>query len=189
MNNGLPLTLLSVGALVVTGALTRRGSRSSDPDDARLQFFLRIVSDYDGRELYGETGQEMERRLKVEGFDLIGSGGARLVFGLGPSLVAKVDMDPDSVANNSERDFYRWNKDNTVLLNSVLSSHLDGRVLVMPRAEKVFDAGVPKKYRRAMDAAREVVSELPYAYDRVDHAYDFNWGLVNGVLQLIDYNT
>jgi hypothetical protein len=98
-------------------------------------------------------------------------------------------MDPDAAANRSESDFYKWNKDNTGLLNTVLSSHLDGRVLVMPRAEKVFDTGVPKAYRRAMLAARKEISDLPYAYGRVDHEHDFNWGLVNGVLQLIDYNT
>jgi hypothetical protein len=189
MKSGLPLALLSVGALAVAGALTRRGSRSSDPDDARLQRFLRIVSDYEGRELYGETELEMERRLQAEGFEMVGSGGARLVFRVGPDQIAKVDMDPGAVANDSESDFYRWNKDNTGLLNPILSSHLDGRVLVMPRAERVFSTSVPKRYARMLRTAKAEVADLPFGEDRVDHEHDFNWGLVNGVLQLIDYNT
>lgn len=155
----------------------------------KLDDLLRAVSAYEGEALYGRAEREFSNLMLSEGFEFVGSGGARLVFGLGPSLVAKVDMDPDSVANNSERDFYRWNKDNTYLLNPVLSSHLDGRVLVMPRAERVFDKGVPKKYRRAVNAAKADISDLPYAYDRVDHEYDFNYGLVNGVVQLLDYNT
>lgn len=155
----------------------------------RLNDLLRLVSAFDGEHLYGRAEREFSNLLRDEGFEVVGSGGARLVVGLGDDRVAKIDMDADAVANNSERDFYRWNKDNTDLLNTVLSSHLDGRVLVMPRAEKVFDKGVPKKYRRAVDAAKAEIADLPDAYDRVDHEHDFNWGLVNGVVQLLDYNT
>lgn len=156
----------------------------------RLSGLLRVVSAYDGEHLYHIRNVDaLTNLLRAEGIELVGSGGARLVFGLGKDLVAKVDMDADAVANNSERDFYRWNKDNTDLLNPVLSSHLDGRVLVMPRAERVFNGSVPKKYRREVTAAKAEIADLPYAYDRVDHEHDFNYGLVNGVVQLLDYNT
>lgn len=181
--------VIRVDAPPVVGSRAKANPRRRRRNATSLEGLLRIVDTFQGEPLYGRAEREFSDLLTSEGYEVVGSGGARIVVALGPDLVAKIDMDPDAVANNSEQDFYRWNKDNTDLLSPVLSAHLDGRVLVMPRAERVFNKGVPKKYRREVDAAREEISALPYAYDRVDHEHDFNYGLVNGVVQLLDYNT
>jgi hypothetical protein len=156
--------------------------------NSAVEGLTRIVQSFEGESLHGRAGREFSRLLQDEGYEVVGAGGARIVIGLGPALVAKIDMDADSVANNSEADFYRWNRARTGALNPVLSAHASGRIIVMPRAEVVFDKGVPARYRKELRAARDEVAALPDAEERVDHQYDFNWGLVNGAVQLLDYN-
>lgn len=174
------------------GSRAKGGHRSAGAggEDKALATLCAIVERFSGIDLSDRAEERrLEQQLSKASFPMIGSGGARLVFGLDHDRVAKVDMSPSGVANNSEADFYRWNKDNTDLLNPVESYHLDGRIIVMPRASKTLEDGPPRGFKRKLDQAKEEIRSLPYAYDRVDQDYDFNWGIVKGQLRLIDYNT
>lgn len=168
----------------------RHRSAGAGGKDEALATLCAIVEKFSDIDLSDPAEErELEHQLSKAGFPMIGSGGARLVFGLDRDRVAKVDMSPNGVANLSEADFYRWNKDNTDLLNPVESFHLEGRIIVMPRASETFEGGPPHGFEKKLDQAKDEIRGLPYAYDRVDQDYDFNWGIVKGQLRLIDYNT
>lgn len=171
-------------------AKIKHHSAGAGGKDEALAALCAIVEKFSDIDLSDPSEEkELEHRLSKAGFPMIGSGGARLVFGLDRDRVAKVDMSPNGVANISEADFYRWNKDNTDLLNPVESYHLDGRIIVMPRASKTFEGGPPRGFKEKLNQAKEEIRSLPYACDRVDQDYDFNWGIVKGQLRLVDYNT
>lgn len=132
--------------------------------------------------------------LQGEGFDLLGSGGSRIIVGLDDDSVAKIDMSPGGPTNAAEIELWDELRDETDFLAPILDVRADGRIIVMPRAE-TFDGptdaagrskAVPRKHRKALDAAkRELLALLAPGIE--DPGYDFNWGLIDGRPVCIDY--
>jgi hypothetical protein len=169
-----------------------RGLRRNDGPG--IDDLERIVLALGDEELFGRAGLEFGWMLQREGFDLIGSGGTRIVVGLGDGNVAKIDASPGGPANAAEIEVWNEFGDQTDLLAPIIDERADGRIIVMPRADAfdgpVDSAGrgkaVPRKLRKALDAAKEDLLDL-LGPGIEDPAYDFNWGLIDGMLACIDY--
>jgi len=143
-------------------------------------------------DLFGRTGQEFIRLLEKEGFEIVGTGGSRIVVGLG-GTVAKIDVSASSGTNYEELSV--WEEFAGELpLAPILDTRSDGRILVMARANRVFDEvsnqkpkKISRKYREAIDLGKAAMEEeLP---GMVDWQYDFNWGVIDGVVVCIDYGS
>jgi len=162
-------------------------------DDA-LDSLERIVDSLGDVELFGRAGLEFGWMLRDEGFDVLGSGGSRIVVALDDERVAKIDAQPGGPSNASEIDVWNEYGQQTDLLAPVLDERSDGRILVMSRAE-AFDGpadssgrvkDVPRKLRMRLDDAKsELLDILGPNYE--DPSYDFNWGILDGRLVCIDY--
>jgi hypothetical protein len=154
-----------------------------------LNALVRAVEDIQDETLDGYGGRIFMDMLRDAGFEVLGSGGSRIIVGLGPTMVAKVDVNPEGGSNRDEADFYRWNSRHTDRLAPVLGLEAGGRVLLMARASPTFDKGVPRKYAKELRAAKAEVLPLAEADGKVDPEYDFNWGVVNGAVMCIDYGS
>ena len=155
-----------------------QGSASASSHEAELERLLDLVSGYDG--VGGVEGVEFFGLLQRKGFEVIGSGGSRIVVGLGPNLVAKIDYDTDGSANRAEADLwygFRRVLDGHVV--PVVGTRLDDRVLLMERATPLLETARDK---RDLKRARR---ELPMDLEEAE--WDFNWGRHNGAVKLLDY--
>lgn len=164
--------------------------------DDTLDDLERIVDALGDEELFGRPGLEFGWMLQAEGFDVLGSGGSRIVVALDGERVAKIDAQPGGPTNASEIDVWSEHGQETDLLAPVLDERSNGRILVMSRAE-AFDGpvdahgrskNVPRKFRKRLDAAKgELLDLLGPGYE--DPSYDFNWGIIDGRPVCIDYGS
>lgn len=175
------LAIGAAAALALAAHLSRRltGSASTDHQEAELARLLALVEKYDGVDLFGRDGPIFQQELEQEGFEVVGSGGSRIVVGLGPHLVAKIDYDADSSANRAEAD--AWYGLKQVLDGHavpVVGTRLDDRVLLMERA-------APLETDRDLRDLKRARRELPLRLEEAE--WDFNWGRHNGKVKLLDY--
>ncbi len=180
--SGATLAIGAAVALALAAAFPSRGSASvlKDVDQARLQRLIEIVEEYDGQSLDGVEGTLFAGRLEREGFEIIGAGGTRLVVGLGPNVVAKIDYDPHGTTNEAELSTwldYRDILDGHVV--PVIGERLDSRILLMERARPLTE-----RDRGALVIARR---SFPISVDRQESSWDFNWGWHDGAVKLLDY--
>lgn len=176
------LAISSIAALALVAHLSSRrgvqGSASAGPDEAELERLLEFLSEYDG--IDGFDSAMFQYLLEKKGFEVVGAGGSRIVVGLGPLLVAKIDYDEDSSANQAEANLWHGFKqilDGHVV--PVVGTRLDDRVLLMERATPLLETARDK---RDLKRARR---ELPM--DLEEAGWDFNWGRHNGTVKLLDY--
>jgi hypothetical protein len=176
------LAISAIAALALAAHLSSRrgaqGSASTGPHEAELERLLDFVSRYDG--VGGFDSVEFFGLLQREGFEVVGAGGSRIVVGLGPHLVAKIDYDTDGSANRAEADL--WHGFREVLdghVVPVVGTRLDDRVLLMERATPLLETARDK---RDLKRARR---ELPMDLEEAE--WDFNWGRHNGTVKLLDY--
>jgi len=156
-----------------------KGSPARAVDLSRL---LEIVKKYRGQELdMPASWRPFLRDMKEAGFESVGSGSTRYVYALDGDRVAKIDYDPGGSVNRAEYDFWRMLKEQGAasLLVPILEIKEGGRVLIMARAEPVPDS-------RAKEISRARRS-LPFPRDEAD--FDFNWGIHNGAVKLLDYSS
>ena len=176
------LAIGAAAALALAAHLSRRpakGSASADHQEAELARLLALVEKYDGVDLFGRDGLIFQQELEQEGFEVVGSGGSRVVIGLGPHLVAKIDYDPDSSANQAEAD--TWHGLRQILeghVVPVVGTRLDDRVLLMERA-------APLETDRDLRDLKRARRELPLRLEEAE--WDFNWGRHDGKVKLLDY--
>ena len=152
-----------------------------------LKRFQKVFAPYRRRSLVsGDAHAKLYDRAEAAGFQWLGSGGARTVFALSPALVVKVDLDVDGCANRSEDEFYSWAPGEVrPYLAPVLWTSPDDRLLVMPRAVTPVPASFERKRQKVKWTLRGVLPD----YDRYDFEYAFNYGVLEGAVVLIDYNT
>lgn len=160
-------------------AKSLKGSPDRNSEE-RLERLLEVVRKYKGEYLdMPEAWRPFLRDMKEAGFESLGSGGTRYVYALDADRVVKIDYDPDGSSNDAEydawRDFSRMGGGD--LLVPVLGLREDGRVLIMARA-----ALIPKGRIKEISSARRALI-LP----REEAEFDFNWGLHEGVVKLLDY--
>jgi hypothetical protein len=176
------LAIGAAAALAFAAHLSNRrgaqGSASADLHEAELERLLDLVSGYDG--IGGVEGVAFLGLLQRKGFEVVGAGGSRIVVGLGPHLVAKIDYDADGFANRAEADLWHGFKqilDGHVV--PVVGTRLDDRVLLMERATPLLETARDKQ---ELKRARR---ELPMKLEEAE--WDFNWGRHGGTVKLLDY--
>jgi hypothetical protein len=143
-------------------------------------------------DLFDRVGRDFIHLLEAEGFEVIGTGGSRIVVGL-EGVVAKIDASASAGTNSDELSV--WEEFAGQLpLAPILGERSGGRILVMARAELVFDQlsnrkpkKISRKHRKAIDAGKAAMeAALPV---QVDWQYDFNWGVLDGDVVCIDYGS
>jgi hypothetical protein len=146
----------------------------------------RLVDTFAGVDLASSRGSvQFDLMLREAGFDFLGSGGTRAVVAIDDDRVAKIDYSPEATTNYEELSIWEEFGSEVEQLNPIYDTRSDGRILVMPRASVVFDKKVPRKYRKELEAGKEILREiLP---NNVDFTHDFNWGVVDGLVKCIDY--
>ncbi len=178
------LAIGAVAALALAAHLSRRltGSASADHQEAELARLLALVEKYDGVDFFGRDALMVQRELERGGFEVVGAGSSRIVVGLGPHLVAKIDYDADSSANRAEAGMWRDHKEAMAdYLVPVVGTRLNDRVLLMERATPP----VTSEDKRKISAACE---QIPFWRELGDEAqWDFNWGRHGGRFKLLDY--
>lgn len=102
------LAISAIAALALVAHLSNRrgaqGSASAGPHEAELERLLEFLSEYDG--IDGFDSAMFQDLLEKKGFEVVGAGGSRIVVGLTPLLVAKIDYDEDSSANQAEANLW-----------------------------------------------------------------------------------
>lgn len=178
------LAIGAAAALALAAHLSRRltGSASTDHQEAELARLLALVEKYDGVDFFGRDALMVQRELERGGFEFVGAGSSRIVVGLGPHLVAKIDYDADSSANRAEAEMWRDHKEAMAdYLVPVVGTRLNDRVLLMERATPP----VTSEDRREISAACE---QIPLWRELGNEAqWDFNWGRHGGRFKLLDY--
>lgn len=156
---------------------------------ARLEETVQQPGVYDEDD-WGDPQTDPERlsdALVAAGFTVLGQGSARLVVALDDTRIAKVAWNPTSNADEMEtwQDAKRGGF--SALLNPATAIRADNRILVMPRASKVFENAVPKKYQREVRRIQSDLADL--LPDRQDPGHDFNYGLIDGEVRCLDYGS
>lgn len=156
---------------------------------ARLEETVQQPGVYDEDD-WGDPQTDPERlsdALVAAGFTVLGRGSTRLVVALDDKRIAKVAWNPTSNADEMET----WQEAKrggfSSLLNPATATRADNRILVMPRASKVFEDAVPKKYQREVRRIQSDLADL--LPDRQDPGYAFNYGLVDGEVRCLDYGS
>lgn len=156
---------------------------------ARLEETVQQPGVYDEDD-WGDPQADPERlsdALVAAGFTVLGQGSARLVVALDDKRIAKVAWNPTSNADEMETWQEAKRRGFSALLNPATAIRADNRILVMPRASKVFENAVPKKYQREVRRIQSDLADL--LPDRQDPGYDFNYGLVDGEVRCLDYGS
>ena len=137
-----------------------------------------VVDKYQGIDLGTLKGFGIYEDIERAGLELVGSGGSRLVVGLGPQFVAKVDYEPGRSANRAEeRNWLGWREQLSGHVVPVVGTLMGGRILIMERASPLHE--------RDNAALRRARQAMPLRFDEAD--FNFNWGRHEGAVKLLDY--
>lgn len=136
----------------------------------------------------------MQDMLEFHGFTVLGRGGGRVVVDLGSGYAAKL-ASWQGGRNQNKREFKIWNSAKGELremLVPILRLDEAGSMVLVPRVVSVGDllrAADRTQAKEVEDmigqAMRRISPLIPEAI--VDFSFDFNWGLHDGKLKLLDY--
>lgn len=151
-----------------------------------------ILADFEEDDLVEDVHGRLDdlvARFEELGVTLLASGSQRIVFDLGDGTVGKVDYDVDATANKLEAKNWREWRAVRPLLCPVLQTLACDRLLIMPKAEDVFDLDFAKSLNKRrvkkVEAAIQTLRDMGITLFDVD--FDPNWGWYDGGPVLLDY--